>query len=57
MKQDVELRCDKCGHETLATEGYYNKMCRHCNGIRRVVKEYGKILTFDEVKNLGYTIA
>lgn len=56
MNQDIELQCDKCGYETLVTDGCYDKKCRHCGGVRKVVKEHGRILSFDEVKKLGYVI-
>lgn len=36
--RDVELVCDVCGGETLATEGCYSPRCSKCGGARRVVK-------------------
>jgi len=57
MRQDVELKCDNCGSETLATEGMYEEKCRHCKiGKRLITKEHGKILNWEETKQAGYII-
>lgn len=57
VKQDVELKCNVCGSETLATIGCYALICSHCQmGKRKIIKEHGRILSFAEVKKFGFTI-
>lgn len=55
-RRDVELRCNTCGNETLATDGCWAKHCWKCGGIREVVHAHDHVLTWKEAKDLGYDI-
>lgn len=53
---DVELRCDSCQRETLATDGCWASQCWACGGTKRVVVRHDHRLTYAEAQELGYTI-
>ena len=52
---DVELRCDKCQREKLATAGCYTVRC-YCGGTLRVTRAHDHVLTHAEATELGYGV-
>lgn len=55
-RHDVELVCDGCQRETLATDGCWIPTCWVCGGRRRIAKAHDHVLTWEESKALGYSI-
>lgn len=56
MSRDVELACDGCKSETLATQGRYSPHCLRCGGRQCIVRVHDRILSHDEAMTLGYGI-
>jgi hypothetical protein len=55
-RRDVELKCDGCGRETLATDGCWDRNCWVCGGTRAVVVTHDHLLSCDEMRAAGYSI-
>ncbi len=56
MSVDVELKCNKCQRETLATDGYWSAKCWVCGGKREVIKRYDHSLSMKEMEEAGFQI-
>lgn len=52
-RHDVELRCDMCQREKLATAGCYTPRC-YCGGTLRVTVAHDHVLTQAEAAARGY---
>lgn len=55
-RHDVELKCQHCGHETLATDGCWDPACWKCDGRRVVTTIHDHLLSYAEMRALGYSL-
>lgn len=55
-KVDVELKCNGCGAETLATDGCWHPKCWRCGGQRAVTKRHDHVLDWREMTAAGFKL-
>jgi hypothetical protein len=53
IRHDVELRCDACQRESLASYSHPTPRCLACGGALRIVVMHDHVLTMNEITALG----